>query len=82
MAQVRNITDRTVDVHLNGHPRGGAMGRVEPDGLLDVPDEVFLAHDWPEDDWQVEDDPRDQAAVGEDEDVADERDELNDETGE
>lgn len=51
MARFRNKTDAAVEVYLNGHARGGAMGTVQPDGILEVDDEVAKAHVWPETTW-------------------------------
>ncbi len=51
MAQLRFIGNRPMEVVCNGHPRGGRLGLVEPDQLFEVPDEVFLAHSWPETLW-------------------------------
>lgn len=46
MAKLRNISADTLNVPLLGMD-------VEPDHIVDVPDEVFHAYAWPESVWQV-----------------------------
>lgn len=66
MAKLRFIGDSPRTVVCNGHPRGGNLGTVEPDEILEVDDAVFLAHAWPESLWsevEVPDRPEDKPAV-------------------
>lgn len=47
MAKVRNVSPDTLVVPLLG-------GRVvEPDEVVEVGDDLFLEHDWPESTWAV-----------------------------
>jgi hypothetical protein len=57
VATIRYIGNEPVELRLNGHPRGGSYGAVEPDQLVEVDDEVFLAHAWPEALWSEVDVP-------------------------
>lgn len=63
MAKYRNITDQTLNVVCNGHPRGGSYGDVEPDQVLEVPDDVAAAHVWPETVWSEVEAPKDPEAA-------------------
>lgn len=51
MAKYRYLGEETVELRLNGHPRGGAYGPVEPGQLIEVDDDVARAHSWAESNW-------------------------------
>lgn len=52
MAKLRNTSDDTLETRV-----GGRSYTTEPDGLLDIPDDVYLAHVWPETLWAEVDVP-------------------------
>jgi hypothetical protein len=62
MAKYRNVSPAAVEVYCNAHPRGGPMGIVEPDGILEVDDEVARAHSWPESIWSEVNAPKKETA--------------------
>lgn len=47
MASVRNMSKHTVDLRCIGRS-------VDPDEKVDVPDDVFKAHVWPETVWDTD----------------------------
>lgn len=53
MAKLRNRSDDTLETRVSGRTYTTA-----PDALLDLPDDVYLAHAWPETLWTEVDVPR------------------------
>lgn len=53
MAKLRNCSVFTLETQVSG-----VKYVTDPDGLLDVPDDVFLAHDWPSSLWDEVEVPR------------------------
>jgi hypothetical protein len=51
VAKYRYLGTETVELRLNGHPKGGAWGPVEPEQLIEVDDDVARAHAWAESTW-------------------------------
>lgn len=49
MASVRNISDDTLEVRCSGV----SLGEVAPDAVLNVDDDLFAGHAWPETVWAV-----------------------------
>lgn len=46
MAQIRNKTEHTLNIRVLNRS-------AEPDELVDVPDDIFKEHVWPETVWDV-----------------------------
>lgn len=50
MAKVRNVSNDILELRLSG---GDWRANAAPDEVVEVPDDLFKAHAWPEDLWTV-----------------------------
>lgn len=50
MAKLRNVSADTLELRLNG---GDWSATAEPDQVVEVPDDLYEQHAWPEDVWAV-----------------------------
>lgn len=52
MPRIRNVSDVAVSLNAIGGPEPFTAS-VDPDEVIEVPQDVFKAHEWPESIWHV-----------------------------